>query len=156
MRISDETADQFVKLYTKLMFFAGTQRNILPTYMTFKIFLAGEIEEKLACRQAIYQPRPIFDDFLIAGADKLSHADVAMVSSWKRFVFTPLVMYRHLKKYTVFLTTDETPTGYGVLGLSTELGEMIPSAQLPMVVKTALLSIDGNIVCDGLLSTPKA
>src|SRR5215813_12634105 len=155
MRISDESADRFVKLYTKLMFFAGTQRDILPTQMTFKLFLAGPIEEKLDCRQAIYQPKPIFDDFLIAGKGKLSGDDQAIVAAWKRSIFTPLVMFRHLKKYTVFLTTGALPRAYGVLGLSTELGEMIGSSELPMVVKTALMPFDGAIVCDGLLATPK-
>lgn len=155
MRISDGDADHFVKLYTKLMFFAGTQRDILPSYMTFKIFLAGPIEEKLDCRQAIYQPRPIFDDFLLAGEGKLSVRDRDLVTAWKRSIYGPLVMFRHLKKNTVFISMDTTPNAYGVLGLSTELGEIIPSAQLPVFVRTALLPFQDVIVCDGLIATPK-
>lgn len=155
MRISDDAADRFVKLYTKLMFFAGTQRNILPNQMTFRLFLAGPIEEKLDCRQAIYQPKPIFDDFLVAGKGKMSSDDQAAVAAWRRCIYGPMVMFRHLKRHTVFLTVGTSPKAYGVLGLSTELGEMIPSAQLPMLVKTALLPFEDAIVCDGLLATPK-
>lgn len=155
MRISDDDADRFVKLYAKLMFFAGTQRNILPTQMTFKIFLAGPIEEKLDCRQAIYQPRPIFDDFLLAGKGKLSVEDQILVTTWKHSIYAPLVMFRHLKKNTVFISTTASPVAYGVLGLSAELGDIIPSAHLPVLVKTALLPFEDVIVCDGLIATPK-
>jgi hypothetical protein len=43
----------------------------------------------------------------------------AVLMSWRaNFVSGKFIIYKHLKKYTVFMSTDENPKLYGVIGIS--------------------------------------
>ena len=67
-------------------------------------------------------------------------------------IFGKFFVFRELKKYTVFLTTEEPAVAYGVLALSQPFEELI-GPYLPVLTQTVLLPFKGMIVYDGLMSS---
>ena len=61
------------------------------------------------------------------------------------------MVFRELKKYTVFLAAEQESIAYGVLALSQPFEEVI-GPYLPIMVKTVLLPFKDKIVYDGLVT----
>jgi hypothetical protein len=148
MRVAPEAAQKFIDLYTHLMYFTGQTRKILNPKVTLEEFKKHPLTGMLQCRDAIYQPKPLFDDFL---KQALSVEERQIVQLWsKHHLFGKFFVVRHLKKHTVFMGMEPAERAYGVYGLRDDLENIIPSSYLPQLVETALLSYEGVIVCDGL------
>lgn len=153
MLIPQDSAMEFIMLYTMLLYYAGDVQGVIPESMEFDSFLDEPMQTKAACREALYDPSPLFDDFLEDNEDQLSQEHQEIISAWsQRHLFGLHTIYRHMKKYTIFLDAEEPPTAYGVLSLTTDLADMIPTFRLPLYIKTALLPYKGQIVCDGLVA----
>ncbi|HAG10640.1 MAG TPA: hypothetical protein DCK76_04460 [Desulfotomaculum sp.] len=76
--------------------------------------------------------------------------ELALVASWRRRIFGDFLIYKHLKKYTVFIGQGGL---YGVVGLASPIADIFPSFALPRYAKTALLPFEGKITYDSLLFT---
>lgn len=152
MRVSIEAADRFIGLYMRLLHYAGQQRETIPLDMSFEKFLAQPTQVKVACREAIYEPAPLLDDFMMAYDSSLSIEDQKVVIAWTRYVKSTFLVLRHLKKHTIFLESTSPPNAYGVLGLTTDLEELLPAWRLPIGIQAVLLPYEGVVVCDGLIS----
>jgi len=151
MQVHPDAAAKIIDLHQQLLYFAGQRRKVLAKKLTYKQFLDKPLGVKADCREALYEPTPLFDDFLEAVGDQLSPEDKAIVSDWKRHVRGSFVVLKHLKKHTIFLNTEKRLKAYAVLGLTTDLPELFPNYALPMYVQTVLLPYKGLIVCDGIL-----
>ena len=118
MLLPQDDALHFISLYTMLLYHAGHERGVLPADMTFDDFLDEPLRLKVECREAAYEPSPLFDEFLAANSDILSDEEKNKVSDWKRYVRGTFVVVRHLKKHSIFLDTESPPHAYGVLSLT--------------------------------------
>jgi hypothetical protein len=152
MRVSLEAANRFIGLYVRLLHYAGQQRDVVPPDMSFDKFLKEPMQVKIACREAIYLPAPLLDDFMMAYDDFLSVEAQKIVSAWTRYVKGTFLVLRHLKKYTIFLHSVSPANAYGVLGLTDDIEEFLPAWRLPIAVETVLLPYEGVVVCDGMIS----
>jgi len=152
MRVSADAADYFITLYMRLLYYAGQRREVLSPALSFSDFLAEPWQVKYACREAIYEPWPLIKDFLTTHGDTLTGEEQKTVDAWTRSISGTFVVLRHLKKYTIFLHSTSPPSAFGVLGLTTDLEELLPKSRLPIGVKTVLLPYRGVVVYDGLLS----
>jgi hypothetical protein len=157
MRVSEDAARRFMSLYTTLLYYAGRERGVLPGGTGMDDFLDAPLELKVMCREVVYEPTPIISAFARVNADVLSDAAKQTLAAWaKHFVKGDFIMLRHVKTHTIMLGTKEPRVAYAVLGLTTDLPEMIPASRLPASVSTVLLPYEGVIVCDGLLTAPNA
>ena len=59
-------------------------------------------------------------------------------------------IFRYLKKFTIFLSTTDPVRAYGVLGLVSEIEEII-GPYLPVYVEAVLLPFDDRIIYDSVL-----
>jgi hypothetical protein len=82
----------------------------------------------------------------------LSDDELDIVRSWRHLVAGRFYVFRELKKYTVFLSTDKQPVAYGVLALSQPFEDLI-GPHLPVLTQTVLLPFKNRIVYDGLMSS---
>ena len=115
--------------------------------MEFDAFLDTPLTVKVECREALYDPTPLFEDFLADNSEMLSEEDRATIESWRdHHLFDMFAIYRHLKEHTIFINSESPPQVYGALGLTTELSEIAPALRLPV-----LLPYEGRIVCDGIV-----
>jgi len=152
MRINAHAARRFLTLYMRLQLFAGQRCGVIPAKMSFDDFIEESLPVKIACRDKIYEPEPLFDHFLLAYDDTLSIEDYNTVADWRRFLRGTFIILRHLKQHTVFIASASPPSAYGVLSLTTDLEDLLPKPRLPISVQTVLLPFEGTIVCDGMLN----
>lgn len=149
MKISDQDADLFFELMFPLQFFVNQQRHVLPDVNTLEEYLACPIEQKLLVRDALYENSPLIDTFIQQNLQQLSDDNLAIVAKWKQFIAGEFFIERMLKRYAVFISSDNEV--YGVLALHQPFQEIFDSSSLPVFVKTVLLPFKGRIVFDGIL-----
>jgi len=76
--------------------------------------------------------------------------ELSLVASWRKRIAGDFLIYKHLKKYTVFMGNGGL---YGVVGIACTIKEMFPSFALPRYSKAVLLPFEGKIIYDSLLTT---
>lgn len=90
----------------------------------------------------------IIDDYLAGTA--LPEEQREIISDWKRCISGTFIIERHLKKGSMFISTEDN-TVYIVNGIIDSWEEMLP-APTPVIVKTTLLPFWNVIISDGLMS----
>lgn len=149
MKLSAEEAELFFRLLWSLQFFVNQRLQLYPDIETLDDFKAAPIESRLQLRDAVYENAELIDAFIQENPDHLSEDQLAMVAEWKRFVADDFYIERLLKKYAVFIGSDNKV--YAVLGLYDAFEDMLHPRELPRYVKAVLLPFQGKIVYDGLL-----
>ena len=149
MKVSAEEAELFFKLLWALQFFVNQRLQLFPDIETLDDFKAAPIESRLQLRDAVYENAELIDAFIQENPDHLSADHLAIVAEWKRFVADDFYIERLLKRYAVFIGSDNKV--YAVLGLYDAFEDMLHPRQLPRYVKAVLLPFQGKIVYDGLL-----
>jgi hypothetical protein len=152
VRISPEGARNFASLYILLMYYAGQERRLLPRGMLLDDFKDTGLDVRVACRDAIYEPRPLITRFLDTNRYLLTEEAQTTLASWARgYVKGSFYVLRHLKQHSIFLAPNAKTKAYGVLGLDDDLDRVIPKEALPAYVETVLLPYEEVVVCDGLV-----
>lgn len=148
--IPEEEAKDFLRLYISLFFFAGKSRGIIKKNMTMPAFMNTSLELKVKCRDAIYAPTPLIQEF-IETQEGLSEQDKTDAKGWERFIAGDFIALKHTKNHTIFLPMGdaEAKVAYNVNSLTSDLGEILDT---PVIIKAVLLPYRGKILCDGLLN----
>src|SRR5439155_729383 len=109
-------------------------------------------EVRLKVRDAFLKHTDLIEKFADENPVHLPTDELDIVRSWRHLVHGKFYVFRQLKKYMVFLSTDKQPIAYGVLALSQPFEELI-GPYLPVLTETVLLPFKGMIVYDGLMSS---
>ena len=149
MKVSAEEAELFFNLLWPLQFFVNQRLQLYPDIETLDDFKAAPIESRLQIRDAVYENAELIGAFIQENPNHLSAEHLAMVAEWKQFVAGEFYIERLLKKYAVFIGSDNKV--YAVLGLHDAFDDMFHPRELPRYVKAVLLPFQGKIVYDGLL-----
>ncbi len=112
--------------------------------------MSQPVEDRVRVRNQLFDNSRLIDSFAGANPFGFSEEEVEIVRTWKHFVRDKFYVFRHLKKYTIFLNSSAPPRTYGVLFLSESLKELFPF--LPVMVEGALLPFRGRVIYDGYLS----
>jgi hypothetical protein len=152
MLLTPEDAELFFKLHRTLMFFVNQRLKVLPDDLaTPEVFAALAPEVRLKVREALLDHMDLMRSFVDENPARLPDDELAIVDSWRHLVAGKFYLFRELKQYTVFLSTDEPPVAYGVLALSQPFEELV-GPYLPVLAETVLLPFKDRIVYDGLLN----
>jgi hypothetical protein len=149
MLLPPEESSLFLALYQHLIGFAAGRLGGVKGIVDFKSFRAASSEAKAKARDRLLDNIALIDAFVEENPGEFRETDLASVIPWRHFVRGHFVIERDLANYTIFLTEDEPPRAYGVLGLTDEFAEMLPYP-MPMYVTAVLLPWKGRIICDGL------
>ncbi|GBC61973.1 hypothetical protein DENIS_2936 [Desulfonema ishimotonii] len=148
MKLSTQDADLFFEIMWGLQYFVNQKLKILPDVQSPEAYIDCATEEKSKVRDALYENSDLIDDFIDENPRDFSTDRLEIVNSWKRFVADDFYIERILKKYAVFIASDNTV--YGVLALYDAFEDMIHKSRLPLRVGAVLLPFKGNIIYDGL------
>jgi len=151
MLLSPEESSLFLSLYQHLIGFAAGRLGGVKGIVDFASFRAASWEAKAGARDQLLANTALIDAFVEENPDQFRETDLSNVLLWRHFVRDHFVIERDLASYTIFLTRDEPPRAYAVLGLTTEFAEMLPHP-MPMFVTAVLLPWKGRIICDGLMT----
>lgn len=151
MQLPPEQTARFYRMWLALLHYVNEQQHLVPA------FPAPEerngllpLSDEMHLRNALWADDTLRERFISANPAGLSSADLAVVASWRYRRAGSFYIVRTLKKYTVFLSEDDPPRAYGVLGLSTPIEELARHP-LPVLAQTVLLPFEGRIIYDGLL-----
>jgi hypothetical protein len=146
--IPENESKDFLRLYISLMHFAGKERGIVAKSQSFSAFMDTSMEIKASCRDAIYSPKLLIEDYLATQND-LSEQDKLDTKAWERYLAGDFIVLKHTKNHSIFLPMGKVQVAYSVNSLTSDLGEILDT---PVIINTVLLPFRGKILCDGLLS----
>ncbi|MCA9069430.1 MAG: hypothetical protein KDA84_10925, partial [Planctomycetaceae bacterium] len=143
-------AEQFFKLHRALMWFVNNNLNIIPNISTPEEFSSSPLEAILEVRDAFLEEMDLIESFVNDNPADLNEDEIEIVLSWHHAISGQFYIFRQLKNFMVFLSTNKPVRAYGVVAF-TETFEEILGPSLPRLVDTVLLPFKGKIVYDGLL-----
>jgi hypothetical protein len=150
MKVSKEDAEMFYRLYHPLLYYVNTKYDIADIESPEEIRRAF-LEDVQSLRDELCDHPELIQEFIEENPFDFSRDELDIVREWNHFVRKRFVIFRSLKKYTVFLDVEEEPTkAYGVLALQSSFDEVV--GPLPVMVETALLPFKGKIVYDGVMN----
>lgn len=149
MRLSKENVQLFYKLYPALLVHVNSHQNTLRQASTPDELMAHPVNERVQVRDQLYQNIELIDSFLNDNPFHFSAEALGIVRSWKHFIRDRFYLFRHLKKYSIFLNSSSSPKPYGVLSISDSLKDLFP--YVPVMVETVLLPFKGQIIYDGYI-----
>ena len=110
------------------------------------------LEERVELRDALHARGDLIDQFVQENPSGFADDELEIVSSWKHALAGSFYIFRYLKRYTVFLSSEPVPRAYGVLALADPF-EVLVGRHLPILTQAVLLPLKGRIIYDGLLSS---
>jgi hypothetical protein len=153
MLLTPQDAELFFRLHRALMFFVNQRLKVIPDDVTSpEEFSSLSPEVRLKVRNVFVKHTDLIQQFVEENPANLNEGELAIVRSWRHLVHGKFYVFRQLKKYMVFLSTDKQPIPYGVLALTQPFEELV-GPYLPVLTETVLLPFNGMIVYDGLLSS---
>jgi hypothetical protein len=150
MLLSPDDAGLFLSLYMSLIGYVSGRLGRVGPVKSLKTFCSASWEGKAKARDKMLDNIHLLDDFTSDNPQRFTEDELALVRPWKGFLRGNFIIERDLKRYTVFLDADSPDRAYGVLGLTTEIVEMLPD-EPPMMATAVLLPWRDKIVCDGLI-----
>jgi hypothetical protein len=152
MLLTPQEADLFVRLHRALMFFVNQRLRVLPDEpVTPEEFGTLPPEARLQVRQALIEHPALLDSFRLENPAQLDEEELATVASWRHHMAGKFMIFRALKKYTVFLSTMSPTVAYGVVALTQPLEQLV-GPHLPVMVDAVLLPFKDKSIYDSLLS----
>jgi hypothetical protein len=152
MLLPTEEAAHFHSLYHSLLGFVCARIGGVDGIVDGETFRQATTKHRGQARDLLYDNIDSINAYIEENPDDFRELDLGIVLGWKRFLRGRFLVERDLRSYTVFLAQEDPPRAYGVLGLTTEILDIIPQP-LPALVHAVLLPWKGRIVCDGLLGS---
>lgn len=150
MRVPPAEADEFHRIYANLLSWTAI-REKLCGIRTRSDYDRSDLRVVDAVRQHLYANRALLETYAASNPHQEDPGTLEIVRRFRHALCQRFVVVRDLKKYTVFLDESTTPPrALGVLGLHTEIDEMLPRDP-PVMVDATLLPWKQGILADGLL-----
>ena len=111
MKLSDQDSDLFFELMFPLQVFVNQRLGIIPDINTLEEYLPCTIEQKLPVRDALYADSSLIDEFIQENPYQFSSDHLAIIAKWKQLVAGEFFIERLLKKYAIFIGSDEKVYG---------------------------------------------
>jgi hypothetical protein len=151
MRLTNDEIRRFYNIWFPLLHYVNQKRNITSSFPA--VWARGSVDPQEArkIRDVLWADDSLRESFISENPAGLSKDDLSLVDSWKYHLSGDFFIYRYLKKYTVFLLEGKPAQAYGVLGLASDIEEIV-GPYLPVYVRAVLIPFDGRIIYDGLLA----
>lgn len=150
MNLPKKDVDLFCNLYHPLLFYVNTKFGILDIDAPEEI-RGTPLEEVRKLTDKLYEHPELINEFIKENPYNFNSSELQIVKEWIYFAKGEFILFRHLKKYTIFLDLKEPPKAYGVLALYSPFDEVILPP--PVMVQAVLLPFKGKIIYDGILSS---
>lgn len=150
MQLSQAEAEHFFSLFKPLLIYTNQQFKIIKGLNQPEDIETLSLEQTAQIRNKLYEHPELFDQYIQISKQELTPEDISLIQTWKKnFLPGRFFVFRYLKKYTIFLSTEEPYKAYGVLSLYTSFREIFGSS-LPTLIETVLLPFKDKIISDGI------
>ena len=149
MYLEEEKINKFYELLYSLLDYTNNKYKINK-----KLFnkLNGknsiDVEEILKIRERLWKDNSIIEEYIKENPKNLQEKDLQIIESWKNRVADRFIMVKQQKKYTMLMNAKNV---YGILGISNEISDIIPTYELPTYIQTVLLPFEDVIIYDSII-----
>jgi predicted thioesterase len=144
----------FYKLWFSLNHGVNCRHNVIPQFKRPEYGKNMCEKEVFAVSEKLWEHPEWIDEFTDGNAD-LTDEERSILLSWrKHFVKDRFILERHLKKYSVLMSTaDGEGKLYGVVGITDPLAFVLGASEVPCLIETVLLPFKGRIIYYGFVTT---
>ncbi len=153
-RLSDDDAQLFYRLWLGLLDYVNRKHKIDKTIGRLSSPKGLDIRRLIPIREKLLRDASAIDEYIALNAC-LNDEEKVILSGWKKAVENDFIIMKHFKKHSVLMTIERTPLLYGVVGIYSTWGEMVPKEILPTTVRTVLLPFNGRVIYDGIIQNDK-
>lgn len=150
MQLPPDQVERFYRIWFPLLYYVNEKRRLAKRFPNNPKIARIDPADAVKIRDALWADDTLRESFIAENPAGLPQAGLAIVESWKHRLSGNFYVVRYLKKYTVFLSTQEPVHAYGVLGLVSPIEEII-GPTLPIYVQAVLLPFEDHIIYDSLL-----
>lgn len=147
MKLKREDTDLFYRLHWSLLFYVNQKYSIIKD-LKEPILMDENPKKVVELNEILYSNMEHIDSFVLENPFNFNNEELDIIKGWKNHLKGKFMIVAHLKKYSVFMTTDEERMVYGVLGLYDEIEDIVPLF-IPSYVNTVLLPFKGQIIYHG-------
>lgn len=149
MKLKREDTDLFYRLNWSLLFYVNQKYSVIKDLK--EPILKDENPRKIVeLNEILYSNTEHIDSFVLENPFNFNNEELDIIKGWKKHLKGKFLIVAHLKKYSVFMTTDKERIVYGVLGLYDEIEDIVPSF-IPSYVNTILIPFKGQIIYHGFM-----
>jgi hypothetical protein len=148
MKLTTQDAEMFYRLIWSIQSYINLKLGILPQITTVDEYQILTSKEKIPVRDALYDNIELIDTYLQENPQQFLKEELEIIKGWKQFIRGEFFIERFLKKYTIFIGSENV---YGVLALYESFEDLLPFVRLPHYTKAVLLPFKGKIIYDGIL-----
>lgn len=150
MKLSQEDVALFYDVFFKLVDYTNDRYQVVPGLKKTSGNDDVDPTAIMPVRDKLWENDDVINHIVSDNPFCFAEREMSLVASWGRRVVGDFHIYKHLKKYTVFMGNGSL---YGVIGIATSIEELFPSFALPRYSKAVLLPFEGKIIYDSLIST---
>lgn len=150
MRLRDDESDLFYEAWLPLLTFVHEQTGLAPELRGRRPNDPLSSQQAATLRDRLWQDDSLRRAFVTKNPYGLRDECLVLVRSWEHRVSDTFVLINFDREGRgIFLAKDQA---YAVLGLKSELFDIVPEDALPRMLVTTLLPFGDRIITDGLMS----
>ena len=150
MKLSQEDVACFYDVFFKLIDYTNDRYQVVPGLKNTSGALHVDFTAIMPVRDKLWESDAVISSIVADNPFCFAERELSLVASWSRRIAGDFLIYKHLKKYTVFMGNGGL---YGVVGIASPIEELFPSFALPRYSRAVLLPFEGKIIYDSLMST---
>ena len=152
--LSPTEAEAFLRIWSTVDSYVCRRTGVLPGIEGPEQVRRRPPEDLAKVREALWSSPHLLDDFVRDNPFSLSPSELEDVRRFRHSVRGKFFVERHLKDYSVFVTTSGEQKVFAVRGITDPPEEVLGRLQplgLAVMVEAVLLPFRGRIVWDGLV-----
>jgi hypothetical protein len=152
MILEPHETQRFYRIWFRLLHYTNEQLHLVPELPASPEDGSVNPQDAYTVSSALWADDGLRRAFIAENPFDLPPEDLALIASWDNRVAGDFYVFRHLKKYSIFIAQGPSDRVYGVLGLVSPLEDTIPMPP-PTLVRAVLLPFEDRITYDGLFSS---
>lgn len=150
MHLSDDHAKLFYSTWMPLITWVNRELSVLPLFDVPTDQTPIDREKVLVVRDAMWKRQDLLDRYVLENPMGASEVELSLVRGFEHRVAGKFVVFRHLAKSTIFLSTAGPARGFHVVGITHPILDDQP---VPLLVEGVLIPFGDVITYDSLLSS---
>jgi hypothetical protein len=151
MKLTEDEAQFFYKLWTCLLDYTNKKYDVVPFLKDIKNAWTLNPQRLIPIKNKLWEDKNLINEYLYLHSGLHCKNEIEILESWKRRIEGRFIIVKHLKKYTIFMSSQNEIRLYGVIGISNPIETMFDSTGLPILVEAVLLPFGDRIIYDSLL-----
>ncbi|MBP7534458.1 MAG: hypothetical protein KA783_08410 [Chitinophagales bacterium] len=155
MVLSLDEYTHFIALLRHFYHYINKQTKVIPSMPTYDQFTNGEVDvnDSKKIQQEWVNNPTLLHNYVATNPDKLNNEDLAILESWKHFIYSDFWIVKNLAKHSLLLysSPDKRNLVLAVVGLAIPFSYLTDT--LPQRASLLLLPYKGKITFDGIFST---